>query len=112
MIIAKLIFFNVTVTPETITTWSYIYLALELIINLNVFIAVFNLLPVPPLDGSKVLFFFLKPRLMYKMMQYQQIIRIVFIILLFMPRSPLRILISIISGHIINGLSFLSGFIS
>jgi Zn-dependent protease len=34
----------------------------EIWITLNVLIAVFNVMPIPPLDGSKVLAFFLPPR--------------------------------------------------
>ncbi len=34
---------------------SYIYQALDFLIYINVFLAFFNMLPIPPLDGSKVL---------------------------------------------------------
>ena len=35
-------------------------------ININLVLMVFNLFPIPPLDGSKVLFAFLPPRLAYQ----------------------------------------------
>lgn len=38
---------------------SYLYQSIDIIVVLNIVLAVFNLIPVPPLDGSKVLFAFL-----------------------------------------------------
>ena len=39
---------------------------------LNVALAIFNMLPMPPLDGSKILFSFLPERLYYKLMRYER----------------------------------------
>ncbi|MCL1824111.1 MAG: site-2 protease family protein [Oscillospiraceae bacterium] len=109
VIISKLVIVTTGSVTETI---YYLYIAVFLIVELNVFIAVFNLLPVPPLDGSKVLFAYLKPRYVFKIMQYQPIITLVFLLLFLYENSPLRILVSRISIGIINMLDFLSGFIS
>ena len=38
----------------------------------NAVLAMFNLLPIPPLDGSKVLFAFLPDRHYYKLMMYER----------------------------------------
>ncbi|MDQ2085749.1 site-2 protease family protein [Herbivorax sp. ANBcel31] len=51
-------------------------------IMLNVLLAVFNLLPIPPLDGSKVFTVFLPEQYYFKFMQYQNITFIVLILLL------------------------------
>ena len=45
-------------------------------IMINIGIAVFNLIPLPPLDGSKILEAFLPDRIIYKYAQYQGIISI------------------------------------
>ena len=49
-----------------------IYLIFVNMAILNVALAIFNMLPVPPLDGSKILFSFLPERLYYKLMRYER----------------------------------------
>jgi len=39
---------------------------------LNIALAIFNMLPMPPLDGSKILFSVLPERLYYKLMKYER----------------------------------------
>ncbi len=45
---------------------SLVLVILQLFIYINLVLMVFNLLPIPPLDGSKVLFAFLSPRQTYR----------------------------------------------
>jgi Zn-dependent protease len=56
------------------------------IININLFI--FNLIPLPPLDGYRILEQFFPLRLRYRMMQYEQWTFFLFLLLIFIP--PLR----------------------
>ncbi len=44
--------------------------------NICISLAVFNLIPIPPFDGSRILGYFLPDRIYYKIMQYEQIIYI------------------------------------
>lgn len=48
----------------------------------NISLAVFNLLPVPPLDGSRILNVVLPDRTYYKIMQYEKQIGLVFFVLI------------------------------
>jgi Zn-dependent protease len=46
--------------------------ALVIIVVYNLFLGVFNLIPIPPLDGSKVVYGFLPPRQAYNWHTYEQ----------------------------------------
>lgn len=77
---------------------------LEFFIILNIGLAVFNLIPIPPLDGSKLLEAFLPNRLVYKMYSYQKIISAVLLVAVFLGilSYPLQIINSNVFKFIIN----------
>ncbi|MBQ1948426.1 MAG: site-2 protease family protein [Clostridia bacterium] len=56
---------------------------MEMGIVLNCSLAVFNLLPISPLDGSKVLYALLPTRIYYKILQYERYGMIVLILLMY-----------------------------
>ena len=53
---------------------KYVLMFLQFFILINICLAVFNLIPVPPLDGSKILMMFLPNRTIYKIQRYEHII--------------------------------------
>lgn len=57
----------------------------QTLIIMNLSLAVFNLIPIPPLDGSKVLNAVLPARIYFKIMQYEQFGFIALIILINLP---------------------------
>ncbi len=64
------------------TTMLYVYIALNTVVSINLYLAVFNLVPIPPLGGSKILYGFLPAKGIAFMERYSQIIHWVFIIAL------------------------------
>lgn len=78
---------------------------LSLGIQLNVTLAVFNLLPIPPLDGSKILYMFLPPNLLYKFMDYERYISL--ILLLLLAVGVLTVPLSFISNLLLTLIYFI-----
>ena len=69
---------------------------------LSVGFAVFNMIPLPPLDGSRLLGLILPGHLYYKLMQYERQIQLVFMLLLFFGvlSTPLAYARSFVIGGI------------
>jgi len=62
-----------------------ILLLLMVLTSMNIGLAVFNLLPIPPLDGSWILSAWLPDRLLNRYFQFERVGRIVLLALLFFP---------------------------
>ena len=69
-------------------------------ISLNVFFAVFNLIPVPPFDGSRILYVFLPPKYYFGVMKYERYICLGFMLLLFF--GVLDPVLNLLSGTLEN----------
>jgi len=67
---------------ESEGVWYVVFSMISRAATLSVALAIFNILPIPPLDGSKILFSFLSEQTYYKLMRYERfgmIILIVFV---------------------------------
>ena len=88
------------------TNESMVYVALffSVAAQINISLAVFNLLPIPPLDGSRILNAFLPDRIYYKIMQYERyIVLVVFaLILMNVLDLPIAVLTNIIESAIMK----------
>lgn len=75
---------------------------LSVIIYINLLLAVFNLLPIPPLDGSKVLALFLPPHLKEKYLRSERMgfVFVIIVIMLFplLISAPVNFLFKLIAG--------------
>ncbi len=103
------------VIPDTVSTtfqYNVIQYTVEFLytfITMNVYLAVFNLLPVPPLDGSRLLSIVLPDKYYFGIMKYERYISLVIIVLLYtgLLSKPLSYLASLI----IYGFSWLIGLL-
>ena len=72
-------------------------------------LAAFNILPVPPLDGSKVLAAVLPDKAYYKYMQYERYVMIVLLVLLFTGVFDRPV--SFLTNFLMNLISFIPSLI-
>ena len=86
-----------------------LFIMLSSFVSINIGLAVFNLIPIPPLDGSKVIGYFTGPKADRWFAQNAQIIRIVFLILIVTP--VLSIPLGFLSNLIFNGFWFLTNWV-
>jgi Zn-dependent protease len=77
---------------------------LGLFVYLNLLLMVFNFLPIPPLDGSKVLYAFLDPRTAFRVRPFLEQYGFYILILSILPLIGGHSLISIVFSLIINPL--------
>ena len=81
---------------DTSVTVEAVYKMLSMFVEVNVGLAIFNLIPIPPLDGSRILAFFLPPKLEMYYYKYERYLFFVIIALLYMQvlTTPLYFLIN------------------
>lgn len=87
----------------------FLYTIVDYCLVLNVGLMVFNLIPVPPLDGSKVLLEFVSYRVRYFVYQYERYIGLLFLVLLYF--GILSPVLNFLSGYVFRFINFLVGLV-
>lgn len=80
MLLYKVVYY---VTPATVV-WNLLFEVLWYMIIINIGLAVFNLLPIPPFDGSRIATLFLPQRAYFKLMKYERYMFMAVFVLLFL----------------------------
>lgn len=103
-------FTQIIITNQTLfNLYSAVYSMFSLCAYLNVSLAVFNLIPLPPFDGSRIFYSILPAKLYFSVMKYERYILIVFLALLYTGIVSLPI--SYITDFIIGLFNMLFGLI-
>ena len=72
--------------PDLIDQTGFLFAILFFFVQINLLLMLFNLIPVPPLDGSRVLFAFLDPRTAWQARRFlEQYGFLILIVLFFLP---------------------------
>ncbi len=83
--LATLEVFNINIQSLSMNSGIVVYIAVMLLYTalLNIGLAVFNLIPIPPLDGSKIFSSILPRKLYFGIMKYENYAHIILLLLLF-----------------------------
>lgn len=99
---ALVIALSLRAVTSSMPVWDGILIILANFIYLNIGLAIFNLIPIPPLDGSRILDAFLPTKLYLAYHKYEQIIRIVLLAVLIFDIISIAPAVEAVSGVMNN----------
>lgn len=110
-IIYKIVFYSnvdILLTGQG-SVYYYLIIALNRLIDLNIYLAIFNLLPIPPFDGSRLFLAFLPTKLYFKVMRYERAIMTVIIILMLL--GVFSVPLSFLTWYVEIGMDYATRFV-
>ena len=110
-IIYKIVFYSSLEILLTGKESMYVYLVIALynMVEINIRLALFNLLPIPPFDGSRLFLAFLPTKLYFKVMKYERII--MGVIMLLLLTGIVSLPLSFLTRYVDIGLNYATGFV-
>jgi Zn-dependent protease len=81
---------------------NYVFTALNYTFVVNIFLAVFNMLPIPPLDGSRVVAAFMSGKMYDDWIKLDEYAPMIFLVVFFVLWGALQSLLNDLSGHVIH----------
>ncbi len=83
LVIFKLILKISFTSQVLLIIFTYIAMFFNYMVSVNAMLAIFNLIPIPPLDGSKIFLAFLPENLYFKALSYDRYMMIISLILVY-----------------------------
>jgi len=106
----QVVFFTSYRTINTGTGAAYyLFQFLLLLFYINVNLAIFNLFPIPPLDGSKILSAVLPADAYFRFMRYEQYIGLAFLVIVMFFKTGFGKIISFFSDPISESMLWVAG---
>lgn len=99
--------FTLVFSKSGIMALIYIAFFFQWIARINISLAVFNLIPIPPLDGSRLLSALLPDKYYYALMRYERYIYYGLLLLIIV--GALDIPLSFLTNIVMNGVGFIAG---
>lgn len=96
-------------TMVTVISWLQVFFQVSVLVNIS--LAVFNMIPVPPLDGSRLISSFIPEESYYRFARYEQFIGLGFLALVIFAPNALSSVIHFVADPIYNSMVTAISFI-
>ncbi len=107
MVLMKLMLFSGFQQSSSVA--AYVYQIVEYICILNIALGIFNMMPFPPFDGSRIYSAFLPEKLYFGVMRYERYV--FFAVLALLVLGVLDAPLQYLNSAVFDGLNFLTGWI-
>lgn len=105
--ISCILYYIMVIVVHSTAIWAeFVSQILLYSVFMNVGLMIFNLIPVPPLDGSKILLEFLPYKMKYKIYQYERYFSLILLIMVY--AGTMTPVLSILQGYVLTFYEFIS----